>query len=64
MTQEKAKFSVREDVVLEKFEGEPEAGILLERVHLTNGVITKHEYFEAGELVKVEEKEVDSIGTN
>jgi hypothetical protein len=64
MIEEEARFTVREDIVLEKFEGEPEDGVLLERVHLTDGVITKHEYFEDGELVKVEKKEVDSNGTN
>jgi hypothetical protein len=53
--EEVGKVVVREDMVLEKFEGEPEDGVLLERVYLTDGLITKHEYFENGELVRTEE---------
>lgn len=53
--EEVGKVVVREDMVLEKFEGEPEDGVLLERVYLTDGLITKHEYFENGKLVRTEE---------
>jgi hypothetical protein len=55
MSEEKAKVNVREDAVLEKFEGEPEDGVLLERIYLTDGVITKHEFFEDGEVVRTVE---------
>ena len=55
MTEERAKVVLREDIVLEKFEGEPEDGVLLERVYLTDGVITKHEFFENGEVVETVE---------
>lgn len=56
MIEEIALVDVTENIVLEKFEGEPEDGILLERVHLTDGVITKHEFFDNGELVEVHER--------
>ena len=59
MNEEIAKVNVREDIVLEKFEGEPEDGILLEKVYLTDGVITKHEFFEDGEVVKTVEGGTD-----
>lgn len=42
---------VKEEAVLEKFEGDPADGLLLERITLLNGEITKHEFFEDGELV-------------
>jgi hypothetical protein len=56
MIEEAGEFGVREDVVLEKFEGTPEDGVLLERVYLTDGIITKHEFFEDGNLVRVHER--------
>ena len=43
---DKAKVIIDEKIVLNKFEGDPEAGILLETVYLTNGVITQHDYFD------------------
>ena len=45
---------VREEAVLEKFEGEVEDGILVERITFVNGDLTKHEFFENGEVVKTE----------
>lgn len=42
---------VEERVVLEKFEGEPAEGKLLERITLVNGELVAHETFENGELV-------------
>lgn len=51
MSEEKAKVVVREEAVLEKFEGTPEDGVLLERITIVDGEITRHEFFEDGELV-------------
>lgn len=59
---EVARVTVREDAVLEKFEGEIEDGVLLEKIYLTNGIITKHEFYEDGELV--ETVEGGNNGTN
>lgn len=50
---------VEERVVLEKFEGEPVPENVVERVHLLNGEIVKHEFLEDGEVVRTEDKEVD-----
>jgi hypothetical protein len=50
-----AKTVAKEEAVLEKFDGEPEDGILVERITLLNGVITKHEFFKDGEVVDVTE---------
>jgi hypothetical protein len=55
MNAEDAKVTVREDAVLEKFEGPIEDGVVVERVYLTDGFITKHEYLENGEVVKTVE---------
>ena len=52
---DKAEVIVKEEAVLEKFEGDPNDGLLLERITLLNGEITKHEFFEDGELVKTVE---------
>ena len=46
MTEEKAKVVVREEAVLEKFDGEPEDGLVRERITLVNGEIVKHEFFD------------------
>lgn len=54
---EVARMVVTEEVVLEKFEGTPEEGKLLERIYLTDGVMTKRQYFKNGRLVKEEVKE-------
>lgn len=50
---DKAKTIIKETIVLDKIEFDDEGnnGILVERVHLTNGEITKHEFFENGEPV-------------
>lgn len=51
MTDDVAKVIVREEAVLEKFDGEPEDGILRERITLVDGELVKHEFFdESGEL--------------
>lgn len=55
MSEEKAKVIVREEAVLEKFEGEPEDGVLLERITIVDGSITKHEFFEDGMLTNTVE---------
>lgn len=47
---DKAEVIIEENIVLEKFEGDGD--VLVERVHLTNGIITKTEKFKDGELVK------------
>lgn len=52
MNNEEAKVIVREDAVLEKFEGPIEDGVVVERVYLTDGVMTKHEFLEDGEVVR------------
>lgn len=51
---ELGKVVVREDVVLEKYDGEVSDGVLVERIFLTDGVKTKHEVFEDGKVVKTE----------
>jgi len=48
---EVGKVIVKEEAVLEKFDGEVSDGVLAERIFLTNGVRTKHEVFEDGQLV-------------
>ena len=50
---EVGKVIVKEEAVLEKFDGEISDGVLAERMYLTDGVITKHEVFEDGEVVSV-----------
>lgn len=50
---------VEEIGVLEKFEGEPLAENLVQRVWVKNGVITKIEDFDGGELVATREKGVE-----
>lgn len=59
---EVGKHIVREEAVLEKFNGEPEDGDLAERITIVDGKITKHEFFENGELVKT--LEGGNNGTN
>jgi hypothetical protein len=44
---EKPKVVVKEEVTLEKFEGD----ILVERLYIVDGIIEKSELFEDGELV-------------
>jgi hypothetical protein len=62
---EDVKVIIREDVLLEKFDGDPEDGNVVERVYLTDGVMTKHEYLEDGEVVKVVEPQGgETIGSN
>lgn len=55
MSEERAKVIVREEAVLEKFEGQPEDGNLLERITIVDGEITKHEFFEDGVLANTVE---------
>jgi hypothetical protein len=55
MSEEKPKFKVTEEVVLEKFDGEPELENLVERVHLLNGKVVKTEIIENGEVVETKE---------
>jgi len=50
-----AEIVVKEEVVLEKFDGTDTTVAPVERVYIVDGVITKHEYLEDGEVVKVEE---------
>lgn len=53
MSNDVAKTVVREEAVLEKFDGEPEDGVLRERITLVNGDIVKHDFFdEEGELIQ------------
>lgn len=47
-----AKLKIKEEVVLEKFEGEVEDGVLRERVFIEDGLIKKHEFLEDGEVVR------------
>jgi len=55
MASEKPKFNVKEEVVLEKFEGEPVAENLVQRVYLENGRIIKEEKIENGKVVETKE---------
>lgn len=49
---EVVKSIIREEVVLEKFDGDDDdTKVLLERITLVNGVKTGHEFFEDGKLV-------------
>jgi hypothetical protein len=48
---------LKEEVLLEKFDGEPEDGNVVERVYLTDGVLTRHEFLEDGQVVRVVEPE-------
>lgn len=51
---------LHENVVLEKFEGEALPENLVERLHIEDGEIVKHEFLEDGEVVRTETvKEVD-----
>jgi hypothetical protein len=64
MSNDILKTVVREEAVLEKFNGEIDDPNreLAERITLVNGAITKHEFFEDGELV--ESIEGGNSGTN
>ena len=48
---DKPKVVVREETILEKFDGEPDDGILVERVYIINGRVEKVETFKDGKLV-------------
>lgn len=48
---------LKEEVLLEKFDGDIEDGNVVERVYLTDGVMTKHEFLEDGEVVRTVEPE-------
>lgn len=48
MTEEKAKIVVREEAVLEKFDGDAHDGVIRERITLVNGDIVNHEFFDEG----------------
>lgn len=52
---DKARVIAKEEIVLHKFDGPPEDGILLEAVFLTNGKITRHDHYDGdGNIVSVE----------
>lgn len=40
------KLVVKEEVVMKKFDGEVEDGILREQITIVDGVVIKHEYFD------------------
>lgn len=63
MPSEQGKAELVEHIMLEKFEGEPEDGVLLERVYLQDGIMVGQEFFKNGELVE-KDKEVDYNTTN
>ena len=52
-----AEMVVKEEVVLEKFDGTDTTVAPVERVYIVDGVITKHEFLEDGEVVRTVEKE-------
>ena len=56
---EVGKVVLKEEAVLEKFNGEVADGVLAERVFITDGVILKHQWFEDGEVVKEEQYNED-----
>lgn len=51
MNEEKPKFKVKEEAILEKFEGEPLPENLIARIYLEDGKIVKEETIENGEVV-------------
>lgn len=53
---------VKEEVVLEKFNGDPEDGDIAERIVLVNGEMVSHEVFENGKLIS--STEGGNNGTN
>lgn len=57
MVAENTFVGVVESFILDKYEGDPVPNNLFERLHITEGQITKVERFENGVLI--EEKEVD-----
>lgn len=63
MTEERAKVVLREEAVLEKFDGEvtdPDR-VLRERITLVDGEIIKHEFFdEQGEVTHLIEGGTDA----
>lgn len=55
MNEEEALTVVKEEIVLQKFEGDPIPENLVEKVFILDGVIQKHEFIENGLVVKVVE---------
>lgn len=55
MNEEVAKVVIKEEIVLQKFDGQPSPENLVEKVYLEDGKIIKHEFFEGGELVDSKE---------
>lgn len=53
------KVVLKEEAVLEKFNGEVEGGDLAERITLVDGVLTKHEWYENGEVVETKHYNAD-----
>lgn len=58
MVTDDPQVNIDEQAILSKFEGEPLPENLIERVYIDNGKIVKHEFYEAGQLIKTVE-EVD-----
>lgn len=58
MVTDTPEVNIDEQAILSKFEGEPLPENLIERVYIDNGKIVKHEFYEAGRLIKTVE-EVD-----
>lgn len=58
---EDGRVIVKEEAVLEKFNGEVADGDIAERIYLLDGVITHHEYYENGQVVKTEQYEDGSL---
>lgn len=58
MVTDTPEVNIDEQAILSKFEGEPLPENLIERVYIDNGKIVKHEFYEAGQLIKTVE-EVD-----
>lgn len=56
MSEERGTAALTEHVMLEKFEGEPEDGILLERIYLQDGIMIGHEHFKNGMLVVTDQE--------
>lgn len=52
MSEEQQIVDIQEEVVLEKYEGEPDPENLVERITLINGEIVKHELLENGVVMK------------
>lgn len=62
MSEESAKFKIKEETVVAKYDGEPLPENLIERVYLEDGNVLKHEFIENGVVTRVDLVEHNSQG--